>query len=157
MATQTATRAASSFPVAGGVGNAQSLKVAHGTVTLSANPAPGEILEMCKVPKGAVVVGGWLRGDAVESTATAGGLTLNLQIGDSDDPDRFLSPTVVNPLPVVGIKPETGYNIPLGGLLISAGPQTMTSEKTIRVTVTASATNFVTGAQLFLDVHYYVP
>lgn len=150
MATTTATRAASTFPVAGGVGNAQSLKVAHGSVTLGAtNPALGDIFEMCRVPKGAVVIGGRFYGGQIDGTSTGGALTIH--IGDADDTNRFLA--TVAPTKTLG-----GIDVPLAGLLFSAGPQTMTSEKVLRVQIDVSATDYLgTGDVLTLEAYYYVP
>ena len=159
MTTYTATRAASTFPVAGGVGNAQSLKVAHGTIEISANPAPADIFQMCRVPKGAVIVGGRVIADKLDSIGSGSAL-LDIDIGLNDagttDTDALGNFGVWNGAAVAGTKPESGHNFPLGGLLISAGPITTTGEAIVEAYVVASAVAFATGT-LSVTVDYYVP
>lgn len=159
MATLTATRAASTFPVAGGVGNAQSIKVAHGTYELTSNPAAATIIEMCRVPKGAVIVGGRVTGDKLDSSGSGSAL-LDIDIGLNDagtrDTDALGNFGVLNPAAVAGVKPEVGHNFPLGGLLMSSGPITTTGEAVVEATVVASALAFATGT-LNVFVEYYCP
>lgn len=159
MATQTATRAASTFPVAGGVGNAQSKKIAWGKLEISSNPPPGEILEFCRVPKGAVIVGGRVMGDKLDSSGSGSAL-LDIDIGTVDgstvDTDALGNFGVWNPAAVAGVKPEIGHNFPLGGVLMADGPYTCNAETIIRGTVVASALAFATGT-LTVQVEYYVP
>ena len=58
--TLTADRAKASFPVAG-KGDVGNVKFAYGVYELAANVEDGDIFEMCRVPKGAVVVDGFVR------------------------------------------------------------------------------------------------
>lgn len=155
----TATRAAATFPVAGGVGNAQAVKVAWGTVEISANPAPATIYEMCRVPKGAVIVGGKMTGDKLDSIGSGSALLdidVGTNMGGTRDTDALGNFGVLNGAAVAGVKPEAGHNLPLGGLLMSAGPITTTAETIIEATVIASALAFATGT-LNVYVEYYVP
>lgn len=159
MTTYTATRGAATFPVAGGVGSAQSLKVAYGTIEISANPAPGDIFEMCRVPKGAVIVGGRVTGDKLDSIGSGSALLdidIGLNVAGTRDTDALGNFGVWNGAAVAGVKPEAGHNFPLGGLLISDGPQTVDAEAIVEATVIASALAFATGT-LSVQVHYYVP
>ena len=57
--TLTATRAADTFPVFKSVGSGV-VCAAYGTYEIAANVEAGDIFEMCKVPKGATLIGGWL-------------------------------------------------------------------------------------------------
>ena len=57
--TLTATRAASTFPVAGH-GSHGNLKRATGTYEIAAVVEDGDIFEMCRLPANSVVVGGML-------------------------------------------------------------------------------------------------
>ena len=59
MATYTATRAATAFPSYVGNGGGD-LCVAWGTYDLTADPADGATVAMCKIPAHATVVGGYL-------------------------------------------------------------------------------------------------
>ena len=58
---------------------------------------------------------------------------------------------------VTGVKPEATFSdMPLGGVLGTAGSQAFSAETVVIGTVVASATNFVT-ATAFLEVDYLVP
>ena len=66
MATVSGTRAATGVPVRGHKGGV--LQVAHGSYTHASNLAAATIIEYCRIPKGAVVVGGfWGSGSALDS------------------------------------------------------------------------------------------
>jgi hypothetical protein len=157
--TTIATRGAANFPVAGGVGNASSKKIAWGSVDLSANPAPTDIFQMCRVPKGAVIVGGRVMGDKLDSIGSGSAL-LDMDVGLNDggtrDTDALGNFGVWNGAAIAGVKPESGHNFPLGGLLIQSGPITCANETIVEVAVVASALAFATGT-LTVEVDYYVP
>lgn len=158
MATSTATRAASTFPVFKPDGSG-TLACAYGTVSVSANPSIADVFEMCRVPKGAVVVGGWIRSGDLDTNATE---TLDLDVGwaangtDAADSDGFGNLGVMGTDTVAGIKPESGYNFPFGGILITDGPKTFAAETVITVTVVAAAATFAAGT-LSVGVYYIVP
>lgn len=157
MATFTATRAASTFPVTAVTGGP--LNVAWGTIEVSANPVAADVYEMCRIPAGAVVVGGYIYSDDLDTNATE---TLDLDIGwlangvEAADPDGFGNLGVLGTDTVAGIKPESGYQYPFGGLLITDGPKSFTNETVIAVTCVATAATFAAGT-LSLVVYYYVP
>lgn len=158
MATSTATRAASTFPVYRPSG-AGEMACAYGTVSVSANPSANDVFEMCRIPKGAVVVGGWIRSGDLDTNATE---TLDLDVGwaangsDAADPDGFGNLGVMGTDTVAGAKPEAGYNFPFGGVLITEGPKAFAAETTITVTCVATAATFAAGT-LSVCVHYIVP
>jgi len=158
MATFTATRAASTFPVAKGPGGG-ALAVAYGQIEVTANPAASDVYEMCRVPKGAVVVGGWLRSDDLDTNASE---TLDLDIGwaangvDAADPDGFGNFGPVLTDTVAGAKLEAGYNFPLGGKLVTDGFVTFGAETVITVNTVATAATFAAGT-LAVCVYYTVP
>lgn len=153
--TLTATRAASTFPVAKPVG-AGILCVAYGTYNVAANVEDGDIFEMCRVPAGATVIGGYLQADDLDT----GIETLDLDIGwaangdEIADPDGFgnlgvLTGDVSVHLPVAGIY------VPLAGVLQTAGPKTFNAETLIQVEANAAAATGGTG-YMTLVVHYVV-
>lgn len=158
MTTFTATRALSTAPVAkpqgGGV-----LGCAYGVIEVAANPIAADIYEMCRIPAGAVVVGGWIRSDDLDTNATE---TLDLDVGwlangsDAADPDGFGNLGVFTTDTVAGIKPETGYNFSLGGVLATDGPVTFAKETVIAVTCVATAATFAAGT-LSVGVYYLSP
>ncbi len=152
--TLTATRAAESFPLQGD-GWAGNLKVAFGTITLAANVEDGDIFEMCKVPRGATIVGGYAYADDLDSNATE---TLDMDIGWAANGDEIADPDGLGNLGVwTGdasvTKPEVGNFFPLGGILRSAGPKTFNRPTTIQVEANAAAATGGTG-QLTVVVHY---
>jgi hypothetical protein len=157
MATFTATRAASTFPVTfngGGV-----LNVAYGTIEVSANPVASDVYQMCRIPAGAVVVGGRFLSDDLDTNATE---TLDLDVGwaangaEAADPDGLGNFGVMGTDTVAGVKPESGYNFALGGKLITDGPQTFTKETIITVNAVATAATFAAGT-MSVVVYYMVP
>ena len=152
--TLTATRASTSFPLQGD-GWAGNLKVAFGTITLAANVEDGDIFEMCKVPRGATIVGGYAYADDLDSNATE---TLDMDIGWADNGSDVADPDGLGNLGVwTGdasvTKPEVGNFFPLGGVLRSAGPKTFARPTTIQVEANAAAATGGTG-QLTVVVHY---
>lgn len=158
MATFTAARAASTFPVAKPIGGGV-LCVAHGVISVTANPVAADIYQMCRIPAGAIVVGGFIYSGDLDTNATE---TLDLDIGWADngvevaDPDGFGNLGVMGTDTVAGIKAESGYQYPLGGVLITAGPQTFSAETIIQVTCVATAATFAAGT-LSVVVYYVNP
>ena len=157
MTTFTAARAASTFPVTRPA--AGSMGVAWGTIEVAVNPVALDVYEMCRIPKGAVVVGGYIYSDDLDTNATE---TLDLDIGwaangvEAADPDGFGNLGAMTTDTVAGIKPEAGYQFPFGGKLITDGPQAFSAETIITVNTVATAATFAAGT-LSVVVHYYVP
>jgi hypothetical protein len=149
MATFTADRAAAAFPV----------HAAYGVYNVTAEPAPDDIYKMCKVPAGAVVIGGFLRHPDIDTNATE---TMDLDVGwaangtDAADPDGFGNFGVQTGDAVVGYLPEGGVLLPLNGVLASAGPKTFAAETTITVTCVDDPATFAAG-YVTVVVFYIVP
>lgn len=158
MTTFTADRAKSTFPVAKFAGGG-TLQCAWGTIEVTANPVAADIYEMCRIPAGAVVVGGRIYSDDLDTNATE---TLDLDVGwaangaEAADPDGFGNLGVFTTDTVAGVKPESGYNFPFGGKLITDGPQAFTRETIITVTTVATAATFAAGT-LSVVVFYLAP
>lgn len=157
MTTFTAARAAANVPVAKPPGGA--MAVAWGTIEVTANPVANDVYQMCRIPAGAVVVGGQIWSDDLDTNATE---TLDLDVGwaangtESADPDGFGNLGVMGTDTVAGIKPESGYNYQFGGTLITDGPRTFSKETIVQVTCVATAATFAAGT-LSVAVYYYVP
>lgn len=151
MATLTATRAADGFPVYKGHGSGM-LQVAYGSYDMSANPTAADILQLCKVPAGAVVIDGFVRMEDLDSNATE---TLDFDVGTSADPDAFGNFGVQTGDAITGYLPEGGIRLPLHGTL-KDGPVTLTDETTIQLTWIAAAATFAAGT-VTLVVYYVVP
>jgi hypothetical protein len=160
MATLTADRAASTFPVTQGNGPAN-LCVAWGKYTLAANPTAADVIKFCKVPAGAVVIGGWFRGEDIDTGTEA----LDIDIGwaanggtttpDAADPDGFGNFGTLDGDAVSQVKPEVSILYQLNGTLKS-GPVIFTRETTIQGVVNTAANAGGTGV-LWVCVLYYVP
>lgn len=158
MATFTAARAGETFPVfkASGAGN---LCCAYGTIEIAANPADGDIYEMCRVPAGAVVVGGYIYADDLDTNATE---TLDMDVGwaangsDIADPDGFGNLGIWTGDVTADVKPVVGNRFPLQGVLLSTGPQAFVNETTIQIEANAAAATGGTGT-LSIVVYYINP
>jgi hypothetical protein len=146
MATVTATRAASTFPVAAGQG-AGNLRVAYGTYTLTAVLTAADIIEFCRVPAGATVIGGWVQAKDIDT----GTETLDIDIGwaangtESLDADGFGNFGVWSGDAITDLRPEVGIYYPLGGVLFATGPQAFTNETIIQGTYNAASNGGHTG------------
>lgn len=149
MATTTADRAKSGVPAfEGPPGN---LCVAYGTYDFASAPSAADVIEFCKLPAGAVVLGGWLRGEDLDSNATE---TIEIDVGTSADPDAYLNSGVLNGDAVTNYLPEGGILIPLHGTL-GAGPVTLTAETVVQGTFTAAAATFAAGALTCVVLYTY--
>jgi hypothetical protein len=152
MATLTAARAASTFPVAG-ASQAGDLKVAWGSYNLLVNPTAADIIQMCRVPAGATVVGGRIYGADIDT----GTETLDFDFGwaangdEVADPDGFGNFGVVSGDAIDGN--EVGIDRALGGVLRTAGPKTFTKETILQITIVATAA--ATGTGMITAVVYY--
>lgn len=169
MTVNTATRAGANKPSAAS-GWAQNHQTAWGTIEVSSNPAPTDTFVMCKLPKGAMIIGGRLMGDKLDSTGSGSGcLTINIGVDKAVTMPNGTSVTTASTsnalgaswalgpdaAAVTGYKPETGRNQPLGGLLLSDGPLLCSDECNVVVTVITSANGLTTGT-MTLEVEYYM-
>lgn len=157
MATLTAARAAANFPV-GGFAGAGVLNVAYGSYTLAANPTAADIIKFCKVPAGATVIGGWLRGEDIDTGTEALDIDIGWAanggtgVGATADPDGFGNFGVITGDVVTELKPEVSIFLPLNGTLKS-GPVSFDAETSIQAVVNAPANAGGTGV-LWLTVFY---
>lgn len=164
MATLTATRAGDTFPVFSPSG-AGLVCAAYGTYSVTANPSAADIYEMCKLPAGAVVLGGHLYGADLDTNATE---TLDLDVGwlanggsgtyDAVDADGLGNFGVVtgDAFATGNVSNVTGVHYPLAGLLVTGVLPTFTKETTITVTAVAAAATLTAGS-ISVVVFYCVP
>lgn len=152
MATLTATRAADDFPVFQSLSGSGTLCAAYGSYDMATNPTAADILKICKLPAGAVVLGGFVRAEDLDTNATA---TLDFDVGTAADPDAFGNFGVSNGTAVAGYLPEGGTLLPLHGTL-KDGPVTITAETIVQVTWNAVAATFAAGT-ITVVVHYVNP
>ena len=139
-ATLTGSRAKLTLPMSG-TGPGGDIKAAWGTVTVDAATEDGDIFEVCYVPAGATVVGGWiLAGDGDTGTEA-----LDIDIGwaangvDAADPDGFGNLGVWTGDATHGGSSEVGNQLMLGGVLTSVGPKTFTANTKIQLETNTAA------------------
>lgn len=154
MATFTATRAAAGVQPFKAHGNGL-LQVAYGTIEVAANPADGDIYEMCKVPAGAVILGAFMYADDLDT----GTEVLDMDVGwaanggsgtyDSADPDGLgnLGVLTGDASTLPNIANAAGLHIVLPSPHFANGdlPQ-FTKETTIQVEANVAANSFTAGA-----------
>lgn len=151
MATLTASRAAAGVPAfkASGAGI---LCAAYGSYDLSSAPSASDVIELCRVPKGAVILGGYLRCEDIDSNATE---TLDIDVGTAADADAFGNFGVLNGDAVTNYLPEGGILLPLHGTL-KDGPVSVSAETVIQATIVAAAATFAAGT-ITVVVEYVNP
>ena len=154
MATLTGSRAAADFPVFQPQGTGIN-GVAYGSYTFSANPTAGDIIQLCRLPAGAVVLGGWLRSGDIDTNGTP---TIDVDVGwaangvEAADPDGLGNFGTLNGTAVANYLPEGGILVPLNGTLI-AGPVAFSAETVIQAVVNTAAATF--AAATFTVVVFY--
>ncbi len=151
--TLSATRAASTFPVFKATGRGI-VCAAWGTYAVAANVEDGDIFEMCKVPAGATIIGGYFSMEDIDT----GTETIDFMVGwaangtDVADPNGLLLAGVKTGDISVHLDVASTW-MPLQGVLLTAGPKTLAAETTIQVEANAVAATFAAG-QLNLVVYY---
>ena len=155
MATVTGPRAGTGFPTPGLPIPAGAMGVAWGYYNHASNLAATTIIEYCRVPKGATIIGGFFQAVDLDT----GTEELDIDIGwaangtDVADPDGFgnldvLTGDVSVHLPVAGIW------VPFAGIIQSAGFKTLAAETMLIATVNVDAATGGTGISKM--VAYYV-
>lgn len=154
--TLTATRGASTFPVFKGPGGGV-VCFAYGVYEIGAAVEDGDIFEMCRVPKGALVIDGFVRADDIDTGTEA----LDMDIGwagngtDTADPDGFGNLGVWTGDATTDVKPETQVWFPFNGVL-KDGPKEFAAETVIQLEANAASAAGHTGT-VFVGVYYIVP
>ena len=158
MATLTATRAAAGFPAFKNSSGAGALSVAYGSYDVATNPTIADVLEICRLPAGAVVLGGWLRMEDLDTNAAE---TIDVDVGfltngvEATDADAFGNFGVRTGDAVTDYLPEGGVLLPLHGTL-KDGPVALTKETVVTVTFVAAAATFAAGT-ITVQVWYVNP
>lgn len=156
MATLTGPRAAATFPTPSISHNNGVLGVAWGIYTLTANPTAADVIEFCKVPAGATVIGGFVQAADIDT----GTETLDIDIGwaangtDAADPDGFGNFGVWDGDTIGQLKPVAGVYYPFANVIQDSGYKTFAAETKIIGTVVAAANGGGTG--LIKVVVFYV-
>lgn len=162
MTTYTSDRAKSTFPVYKPDG-AGDLAAAYGTYNWSSALGTGTV-ELCKLPAGAVVLGGWLMGDDLDTGTEA----MDFDIGyaangvENADTDAFGNFGVVtgDAFAAGNLSMSAGINYWLpsvtGSVLASGGPLAFSAETTVTMTINVAANAGGTG-RISVVLLYIVP
>lgn len=146
MATLTGARAVSTFPVPG-LPEQGALGVAWGTYTFAANPSAADVVEFCKLPAGATVIGGYYQGADIDT----GTETFDMDIGwasngtDAADPDGFGNFGVQAGDALTEFRPVAGIYYPFLNIVQDSGFKTFAAETKVIGTVVATAAAGGTG------------
>lgn len=153
--TYTADRAATGIPVFKPSGSGL-LAVAHGKFYV-ASTADGNIYQMARLPAGACVVDGFVRGEDIDS----GDGSLDFDLGWAANGTEAAStaglgnfgPTAA--VAVSGVRAENQIYYPLNGSL-ALGPVCFSAETVIQIEMNTAANGGGTG-EISVGVYYYVP
>lgn len=161
MATLTAAHAASTFPVYKGVG-AGMLCTAFGVYTLAANPTAADIIQFCKIPAGATIVGGWVNAADIDTGTEAldidiGWAANGVEVADPDGLGNFgvWNGDVLGTASGNNLATTAANQMLLQGVLLTAGPPSFSAETMIQGVVNAPANAGGTG-QITVVVLYVV-
>jgi len=146
MTTLTGSRATATFPTASSARKGV-LQVAWGTYTLAANPTAADIIEFCKVPAGATVIGGYLQGADIDTGTEAFDMDIGWAANGTDvaDPDGFGNFGVMDGDAVSQFRPVAGIYYPFVNIVQDAGFKTFAAETTITGTINVAANAGGTG------------
>lgn len=162
MATFTSSRAGSTFPKAAFVG-AGVVHAAYGTIEVAANPADGDIYELCRLPAGAVVLGGMLYADDLDT----GTEVMDIDIGwaanggsgtyDEADVDGFgnLGVLTGDAFAAGNVSNVAGLIYPFSGVFADGDLPFFTKETVVQAEANVAANSFTAGA-LSVVVYYVV-
>lgn len=140
------------------------------TVPAATGPVANDLYYMCKLPKGALIFGGRIKGNRVASGTSAGSTALQLAIG-LDGPFKDVTGTVystyasgasalglvsVDYSRISGVFSSEQMNMELAGLLLSTGPLLTQADQNAIVQVAVAPSSFISGSTLALEVDYLV-
>lgn len=158
--TLTAARARSTFPVFSPPHGSGVVCAAWGKYEIAAAVEDGDIFEMCRLPAGATVIGGWFYGDDLDTGTEA----LDMDIGwaangtDAADPDGFgnLGVLTGDAFATGNVAVVAGLMYPLQGVLLTDGPKTFAAETVIQIEANTPANAGHVGT-ISVVVFYLVP
>jgi hypothetical protein len=151
--TLTGTRAASTFPVYKPLGAGQ-LATAWGSYSIAANVEDGDIWELCRIPAGAVVVGGAFWATDIDIGTEA----VDIDVGwaangtEAADPDGFVNSGVLTGDAITDLLAAGNNYRPF---VMSAGPFSFTNETIIQAEANVAAATFASGT-IYVRVDYTV-
>lgn len=148
MATLTGPKAAATAPVPGLPIPTGVLGVAWGYYNVATAPTAADILDICKLPAGATVIGGFIQAADLDTNATE---TLDIDVGwrangtDAADPDGFGNFGVLTGDAVAEFRPVAGIFLPFTNVIQDSGYKTFAAETTVTVTFTGTTATLTAG------------
>lgn len=148
MATITGPKAASTAAVPGLPIPAGVLGVAWGYYNVATAPSAADVLDICKLPSGATVIGGFIQAADLDTNATE---TLDIDVGwkangtDAADPDGFGNFGVLTGDAVAEFRPVAGIFLPFTNVIQDSGYKTFAAETTVTVTFTGAPATLTAG------------
>jgi hypothetical protein len=147
MATVTAARAAATFPVASKSAPTGVLQVAWGVYAPASNLAAATIIEFCKLPAGATVIGGFVQMTDMDTNGTE---EFDFDLGwaangtDLVDTDGFGNFDVLTGDASVHL-PVAGVYLPFANIIQNPGFKTFSAETMVIGTINVDAATGGTG------------
>ena len=155
MATFVAQRASANKPVFKPLGSGL-LAVAWGSYTLTAALAAADIVQFCRLPPNAIVLGGFLRAQDIDTGTGVFDFDMGWAANGSEaaDPDGFGNFGALNGTAVANHLPEGGILLPFHGVL-ALGPVSFSKETIIQGVCNVAPNAGGTGVMTAV-VHYTV-
>jgi hypothetical protein len=137
-----------------GKGQAGDIKMSYGSYDVAVVTEDGDIFKICKVPAGATIIGGYFRGDRIDTNATE---TIDLDIGwaangasgtyDGVDTDGLgnLGVLTGDAFTAGNISNVVAYCYPFSGLLVTGVFPKFTAETTITIYANDASATFAAG------------
>lgn len=147
MATLTGPRAAATFPVPSLSHNQGVVQVAFGYYNVTSALSANDVVQFCKLPAGATVIGGFYQAADIDT----GTETFDMDIGwaangtDAADPDGFGNFGVQDGDVVSQFRPVAGIYYPFANIIQDSGFKTFAAETIITGNVVAAANAGGTG------------
>lgn len=131
------------------------LAVAMGTYQFAVNPTAADVIRFCKVPAGAIVLGGYIAGADLDTGTEALDIDFGWEANGAEnaDTDGFGNMGVLDGDPVSQIIPVAGIWRPLQNVLLTQGWQKFSNETWLSGLVNAPANAGGTG-KLSMLVQY---
>lgn len=129
-----------------------------GAYNLLVNPTANDVIRFCKVPRGAVVIGGFLKGADIDTGTEALDIDIGWEDNGSDvaDTDGFGNMGVLDGDTVGQIIPVAGIWRPLQNILLNPGYKAFAAETWISGLVNVAANAGGTGI-ISVNVQFLLP
>jgi hypothetical protein len=152
--TFTGSRAAATMPVYQGPGGG-AVCAAYGSFTLTETPEVGDVYQLCRLPKGAVPVGGYFAATDIDTGTESLDIDLGIEANGVDlaDPDYFTNSGVLTGDAITDFALTQAANV---RLITRTAFAALGAETVVSATVVAAANAGGTGT-VSCVIYYVVP